>query len=558
MNYFGLEAYGAVPSEIQVEWYRREKMAFFHFGINTFTGREWGDGSEDPGIFNPEKLDCRSWMRTIKEAGYTTAIITAKHHDGFCLWPSKYTEHSVKNSPYKNGNGDIVREFTDACREYGIKAGIYLSPWDRNYPDWGTEKYNEYYNNQLVELMTNYGKIYECWWDGAGSDKAVYDWGLWAYTVKKFQPQCAVFGPFTLCNPCYVDTRWVGNEAGFAGDPCYATINPVTNKDRERYYFNHGEKDGSLYMPAEVDVSIRPGWFYHENQDSEVRTPSNLVQLWFDSVGSNCVLLVNIPPDKNGLIAEADGKNLIEAEKIIRQTFAFNLLCGSEISADKARSGCEAGLLTSEGGFYAPEDGNLTPSVEFDLKKPVVFDCVSVSEVIELGHRVRRFKISAYTSEGWTTLCDGECIGNRYARHFAPVTATKIRLEITDAAAVPAIADFGIYKFPFDVFAEETAVENNENLLENPSSSVEIGETEAVIDLGGIYPFNTVTFNGDGMWKYEIFAFDGQNYYKIFEGDRPGKNMICKFETVKDAYRLKIVYGDLRPENLNVKVYNMI
>lgn len=557
MNYHGLKPYGAVPSENQAEWYKREKMAFFHFGVNTYTDREWGDGTEDPSVFNPTKLDCRSWIRTVKEAGFTTAVITAKHHDGFCLWQSKYTEHSVKNSPYKGGKGDIVREFTDACREYGVKAGIYLSPWDRNYPDWGTEKYNEYYKLQLEELFGNYGEIHECWWDGAGSDKAVYDWGLWAYTVKRLQPNCVVFGPYTLCHPDYIDTRWVGNEAGFAGEPCYATINLTADKASVRHILNHGVRDGEIFMPAEVDVSIRPGWFYHENQRSDVRKPSNLVQLWFDSVGSNCDLLLNIPPNRKGLIDEEDRQSLLEAEKIIRQTFAFNLLCGAKITADKAREGCSAALVTGKGGFYAPEDGNFCPTMEFDLGKETEFDCVSVSEVIELGHRVRGFVISAYSGGKWTELLRSECIGNRFARHFEPVTASKIRLEITDAACVPAISEFGIYKMPFDVFADIYAVSKNKNLLENPSSSVETGETETVIDLGGIYPFNTVTFNGDGIWNYEIMAFDGQEYYKIFEGTKPDRNAICRFETVKDAYKLKIVYGDLRPVNLDVKVYNM-
>ena len=296
-------AFGAVPSYRQMEWYKREKSAFFHFGINTFTSKEWGDGTDSPKLFNPQKLDCRQWIRAVKEAGFKAAIITAKHHDGFCLWPSKYTDYSVKSSPYKDGKGDIVKEFTDACHEYGIKAGIYLSPWDRHEKSYGTKEYNDYYANQLTELMTNYGKIYECWWDGAGSKEADYDWARWSYIVRNLQPDCVIFGSLGATD--FVESRWIGNESGSSSQACWATINPDALRTENVKDLNSGHFGGERFIPAEADTSVRPGWFYHEEQDNMVKSPSELFKYWFNSVGTNAGMLLNIPPDKNGLLMKA-------------------------------------------------------------------------------------------------------------------------------------------------------------------------------------------------------------------------------------------------------------
>ena len=307
----GIKPYGALPNENQMEWYKRERTIFFHFGMNTFTGREWGDGKEDPSLFNPSELDVEQWIASIKKAGFGLAILTAKHHDGFCLWQTKYTEHCVKNSPYKNGKGDIVDEFTKACRKHGIKAGIYLSPWDRHEKTWGTEEYNDFYVGQLKELFSNYGEIYECWWDGAGSTEAVYDWERWAKTVKELQPKAVIFG--SLGATPWVDVRWVGNEKGVAGKPCYATIDEHSLIVENTKELNSGKLGGERFIPAEVDVSIRPGWFYHKEQDDMVRSSDNLINLWFTSTGSNAGLLLNLPPDRRGLIHENDVKSIIVA-----------------------------------------------------------------------------------------------------------------------------------------------------------------------------------------------------------------------------------------------------
>jgi alpha-L-fucosidase len=317
-----LMPYGPIPNERQMEWYNREMSAFFHFGMNTFTDKEWGDGTESPEQFNPTELDVRQWVRTIKEAGFKCAILTAKHHDGFCLFQTRQTEHSIKNSPYKNGKGDVVDEFIKACEEYGIKAGLYISPWDRHEKTWGTDDYNDFYEGHLVEMILRYKNIWEIWWDGAGSTEAEYDWDMWAYYIRSSFPNAVIFG--SLGATPYVDVRWVGNEKGIAGKPCYATIDESSLVYEYTSELNSGKVDGECFIPAEVDVSIRPGWFYHKDQDDQVRSPENLMKLWFSSVGSNTGLLLNIPPDRRGLLHENDVASLMGFKKLLDKSFEKN------------------------------------------------------------------------------------------------------------------------------------------------------------------------------------------------------------------------------------------
>ena len=297
-----------VPSPRQLRWQELELTAFFHFGINTFPDREWGDGKEDLSLFNPTRLDARQWVRVAKEAGFRQVILTAKHHDGFCLWPSKYTDHTIANTPYKNGHGDIVKEFADACHEYGMGMGLYLSPWDRNSPVYGdSAKYNALFLNWLTELLTQYGRVDEVWFDGANGEgpngkKQVYAFEAWYHLIRQLQPQAviAIMGP---------DVRWVGTETGegrwtewsVLPDQTFAPLGNLMDSDlggRERLM----KAKGLIWYPAETDVSIRPGWFYHAREDSAVRSPAGLMDLYFSSVGRNSVLLLNIPPDREGLI----------------------------------------------------------------------------------------------------------------------------------------------------------------------------------------------------------------------------------------------------------------
>jgi alpha-L-fucosidase len=310
-----------LPSAEQVLYQEMEMVGFIHFTVNTFTDREWGFGDEDPAIFNPAELDAEQWARVASDGGMKELILTAKHHDGFCLWPSAHTEHSVKNSPYKNGHGDIVREFVDACRKYGLKVGLYLSPWDRNHPDYGTPAYITYYRNQLRELLTGYGEINEIWFDGANGGTGwygganeerridrdtYYDWPGTIELVKSLQPGIKIFsdaGP---------DIRWVGNEKGHAGETFWSTIsneNLVIGAS-DPAYLNMGDPRGDRWIIGQCDVSIRPGWFYHPDEDSLVKTPEQLMDIYYRSVGRNGVLLLNLPPDRRGLIHETDAANL--------------------------------------------------------------------------------------------------------------------------------------------------------------------------------------------------------------------------------------------------------
>ncbi len=553
---YGLKKYGEVPSARQMEWYRRERMIFFHFGMNTFTDMEWGEGIENPADFNPTELDCRQWVSSIKKAGFTAAIITAKHHDGFCLWPSKYTEHSIKNSPYKGGKGDIVKEFTDACREFGIKAGIYLSPWDRHEKTWGKEEYNDFYANQLTELMTNYGKIWECWWDGAGSTEAHYDWGRWAYIVRNYQPDAVIFG--SLGATPFVEVRWVGNENGIAGNPCFATVNAHDLQVEHCPSLNSGKPDGDRFIPGEADVSIRPGWFYHADQNDAVRSPKNLVKLWFNSIGRNAGFLLNLPPDRRGLIHKNDVDSIFEFNRIMKESMAVNLAQNAKVTATSAREGCspELMLVADEDKFYAPADECKMPTVELGFDKPISFNVFMASEMIELGHKIRGYKLSAMVDGAWKLLAECECMGYRWAERFDRVTTDRVKLEITDSKDVPAIRSLALYSFDEALFAEDEAKAEDKNLLESATSNVEYHGDEIMVNLGGIFPYNTVVFDGTGVERYELYIFNGSAYELTATGENPSENCTVTFETVDYSYSFKLkLYGMSDFVERNVEVY---
>ncbi len=552
-----LKPYGAVPSKVQMNHYEIEKKAFFHFGVNTFTNAEWGDGAESARVFNPIGCDTRQWIRAIKAAGFKLALITAKHHDGFCLWQTDTTEHSMKNSPYKDGKGDIVREFVDACNEYGVKVGIYLSPWDRNSPFWGTDKYSAWYAKQLTELLTRYGRVDEVWWDGAGSKDTPYDWGLWAYTVKKYQPEAAIFGS-QGATP-YADMRWVGNEGGFAGNPCFATLDPHALEIEYTPELNSGTPDGEKFVPAEVDVSIRPGWFFHEEQESEVRSVATLVHLWFDSVGSNANMLLNFPPDRTGHIREKDIRHAIAAQNIIEAARAVNLALDASISSSCAHADGYSveNIITPGDNFAAPS--SLTP--EYVIKLPVArcFNMFEISEAIEYGHRIRGFKVEALVEGEWKTLFDGKCIGYKWAEYFDEVTSDTVRLSVYDAKDIPLVRTFSLHKLDVSIFAEEEKVKSGKDLAKGASAKINCSEHEVEVEFGGVYPFNTVTFDGTGMWEYAIHAFDGSNYQCVYKGAKPHRNQITKLpEVVKTSYKMKLTTSvKIDPDKINIGVYDL-
>lgn len=545
----GISPYGAIPNENQMEWYRRERTIFFHFGMNTFTGREWGDGTENPKDFNPSQICVEQWISTIKQAGFGMAILTAKHHDGFCLWPTKYTEHSVKNSPYKNGEGDIVKEFTDACRKYGIKAGIYLSPWDRHEKSWGKEEYNDFYVGQLEELLTNYGDVYECWWDGAGSTEAVYDWERWAKTVKSLQPKAVIFG--SLGATPWVDVRWVGNEKGVAGKPCYATIDEHALEVEDAKELNRGKLGGQRFIPAEVDVSIRPGWFYHAEQDDMVRSPQNLIDLWFSSNGSNAGLLLNLPPDKRGLVHENDVKSIIEFNNMLKKCLDVNLAKNSKITADSEREGAYAKYLLEKNKFYSPSGKKAEIYVALDGKKE--FNTFIIGEEISLGHKVNYIKVSAFLESEYKTLFEREIVGYKLAERFDVIKTDKIKIEIS-ALDTPALRDFGLYLF--DAKGAEQAKVNDKNLIDLPSCYVEYKQKEIDVNLGGIFPIRTIEVSGVGKTKYKFFVFNGTTFelWGTGESERDKISIIME-KPIDKAYRFMLSFDNEVEKDVKIKVF---
>lgn len=461
---------GALPTGQQLKWHEMETYAFVHFSMNTFTDKEWGYGNESPMLFNPTNLDCRQWARVCKEAGLKGIILTAKHHDGFCLWPSAFTEHSVKNSLWKNGQGDVVRELSEACKEYGLKMGLYLSPWDRNHPDYGKPEYIIYYRNQLRELLSDYGDLFEVWFDGAnggigwygGADeerkidnRTYYDWENTRKIVRELQPNACMFsdaGP---------DVRWVGNEQGWAGETNWCTLNcedfaPGVVSDLK--FLQNGQEDGSFWVPAEVDVSIRPGWFYHASEDDKVKPVDKLVDIYYNSVGRNASLLLNFPVDTSGQINPMDAERVQQLANIIRADFAENLVRGKKATATNVRGKSKKyqAALAFDGDketFWATDDGMVSASITIDFGKPTVFNRFLVQEYIRLGQRVQKFSVEVNNGEGWKEAAAGTTIGYKRILRFPNITASKLRLNIPTAKGCPLISEVGVYNAPANISA---------------------------------------------------------------------------------------------------------
>ena len=412
-----------VPSRAQLTWQEDELALFLHFGINTFTDREWGDGTEDPGLFAPTRLEAHQWARVAKAAGFRAMILTAKHHDGFCLWPTKTTRHSVASSPWRNGRGDVVHEFTNACKSEGLKAGLYLSPWDRHEPSYGdSPRYNDFYCRQLTELLTSYGAIHEVWFDGANGEgpngrRQEYDWDRFWALVRQLQPQAVMFsdaGP---------DVRWIGNERGAAGETNWSTVDPpvvpfpgVTGTAVTRM-LQQGDPTGSAWRPGETDVSIRPGWFHHPAEDAHVKSVDDLVSLYFTSVGRNSKLLLNVPPTREGLLHDADVARLDGMHAEISRLFAHDVAAGR--AARWERTGIHTAIA------------------ELDLGHAVQVSITDLREDVEQGQIVSRYTLEGIGEVGeWRTLSHGTTIGyRRLDRLPSPRTVRHIRLRIEDAVA---------------------------------------------------------------------------------------------------------------------------
>lgn len=473
-----------VPSPQQLAWQQMELTAFLHFGINTFTGREWGDGTEDPALFNPTDLDAEQWVRTLKECGFKMVLLTAKHHDGFCLWPTKTTSHSVASSPWKNGKGDVVRELRDACTKYGMKFGVYLSPWDRNASCYGNSpEYNKFFIEQLTELLTNYGEVNEVWFDGANGEgpngkKQIYDWDDFYKTIQRLQPKAvmAIMGD---------DVRWVGNEKGIGRETEWSAtvltpgIYSRAEENNKRLGVYGKAKDlGSRSMlkdatelfwyPSEVDVSIRPGWFWHEEENTKVKSLKQLSDIYFQSVGYNSVLLLNIPPDRRGLINEADVERLKEFADYRRKVFSDNKVSDGNIYWT---------ALPGESRSYTVRPGELV-------------NVVQLQEDISKGQRVEKFLVEAFSEGRWQTLGEGTTIGYKRMLRFPEVMADSLRLRIDGSRLSANIMSVSAYYAP--------SLENDQKFTDWNTVSRDtwkkVSSSPFVVDLGRTIRLKAFTY----------------------------------------------------------------
>ncbi len=455
---------GPVPTERQLRWHELEYYGFIHFTVNTFTDKEWGYGDENPSIFAPTDLNVRQWAETARQAGMQALIITAKHHDGFCLWPSQFTEHSVKHSPWRDGQGDVVAELAAACRDNGLRLGVYLSPWDRNHPDYGTPEYLSYYRNQLRELLTNYGDVCEVWFDGAnGGDgyyggaretrridrRTYYDWPRTWELVRQLQPMAVMFsdgGP---------DIRWVGNESGAGSETNWALLRRAEFAPgiSERSALARGQPDGTDWVPAEVDVSIRPGWFYHAREDERVKSVEQLEEIFYSSVGNGCNLLLNVPPDRRGRFHEIDCQRLLGLKQRLDATFATDLARSCSVEASNTRGGDQqfgpAQLTDGDRSTYwAADDPVRKAQLTVTFPAPVDLNRVRLQEYIQLGQRIEAFELDARLAGTWQTIARGTTVGPRRIVRTDTVRADALRIRITRSRACPTLSTLEVYRAP--------------------------------------------------------------------------------------------------------------
>lgn len=436
-----------IPTASQLAWQKLEYYAFVHFGMNTFTNHEWGEGRAPATEFNPTAFDARQWAKVVKEAGMKGIIITAKHHDGFCLWNSKTTEYSVKNSNWRDGKGDLLKELSEACREFGLKFGIYISPWDRNHPLYGTPKYNAIYKEQWHELLSNYGEVFETWLDGANDGKIhmVYDFNGFFATIRKNQPNAVIFsdaGP---------DIRWVGNEKGLAGETNWSM------RDNEGTFpgfadekaLNTGDETGTSWIPAECDVSLRPGWFYHQEEDGKLKSVLQLMEIYYASVGRNANLLLNIGADRRGIINENDRARLLEFKMARENDFKLNLAKGTITASNfRGKDNTFKADKVLDGNFdtyWATDDGVTNASLTLDFGREIEFNQVLLQENIALGQRVKKFSIQIWNGEKFETISRQTTIGYKRIVRFPKVKTNKLKIIIEDARVCPIISTLEAY-----------------------------------------------------------------------------------------------------------------
>ncbi len=539
--------YGPVPSENQLNWQKMEYYAFVHLSVNTYTDMPWGKGDEDPTIFNPTKLDCRQWARICKDAGMKGIILTAKHHSGFCLWPSKYTEYSVKNSPWRNGNGDLVREMSDACKEYGLKFGVYLSPWDRNHTDYGKPEYITYFRNQLRELLTNYGDVFEAWFDGANGGSGYYgganetrtidpstyyDWQNTYKLVRTLQPKIVIWND----GGDRADLRWVGTEAGYVGETNWSLLN-ATGEVTENM-LRYGLENGNAWVPGEVNTSIRPEWFYHKKEDEKVKTLPQLMEIYYNSIGRNGTLLLNFPIMPNGLIHEFDEKAVVGFAKAIGDAFAVNLTHGALVDASNVRAKDSQfspynSVDKNKDTYWATDDGVTSGSLTLRFQKPISFNRFLVQEHIQLGQRVKSFTVEALVDSKWEEVAKETTIVYKRILRFKTVTTNSVRLTINNAKSNFLISNIEMYLAP-QILAPPTIIrEKSGHVRINPADF----ESQIFYTLDGTTP----SIKSD-RYTGSIKTIDGKVTVKCIAHDpRTGKNSIVaeeNFDVAKTLWKI--------------------
>ena len=459
-----LEPVGPLPSERQLAWHELEYYAFVHFNMNTFTNMEWGTGGEKPEQFNPSNLDTKQWAKVAKEAGMKGIILTAKHHDGFCLWPTKTTEHSVKNSPWKEGQGDVLKDLSEACKEYDLKFGVYLSPWDRNHKAYGQPEYVEDFHEQLRELLTNYGEVFEVWFDGANGgsgyygganetrkidNRTYYEWDKAVAIVRELQPNAVIFsdgGP---------DIRWVGNEQGWANETNWSIMrrNEIYPGWPRYVELRSGHEDGTHWLPAEVDVSIRPGWYYHPAEDHQVKTLPHLLDIYYQSVGRNASLLLNLPVDNRGLVHDKDQEQLMALRKQLDMDFGTELAQGLKVSASDERVNDVAYKASNvnDGNpetYWATNDTVPRASLVLEFEAPTEVNRIVLQEYIPLGQRIKNFIVSAEIDGKWHEIDGQTTVGYKRILRFKTVKADKIKVLFMDAKGPIALSNIELYRAP--------------------------------------------------------------------------------------------------------------
>lgn len=446
------DPFGPTPTEQQLEWQKMELNMFVHFGPNTFTGREWGLGTEAEDVFNPTDLDCGQWTSIAKAAGFKGMIITGKHHDGFCLWPNPVCEHTVAKSPWKDGKGDVLKELSEACAKDGIKFGVYISPWDRNDPTYGTPEYNNIYAKTLESALGSYGEIFEQWFDGANGEgpngkKQEYDWPLFNGTVQRLQPDAVIFS--NIGPGC----RWVGNERGSAGRTCWGRLDVEgfgSGSDGPlQDTLNCGNALGAKWIPAEADVSIRPGWFWRESENDKVKSVDDLLRIYYESVGRNSLMLLNVPPDTTGRFNAVDSTRLMEFRSALDEIFKDNLAKGAkaEASVVRGRSFKAQNILNEDyDSFWAAPDDVTEATIAIDLGGKKTFNLIQLQEYIPLGQRIKSFTVEAMNSDdSWTEIASETTIGHKRIIPIAETTTSKVRLNITGSYACPVLNGFALY-----------------------------------------------------------------------------------------------------------------